>query len=312
MRTSESSSYRTMLQFLNHNTSRLQEAQVSVASGKKLSKASDNPSGVAPLLLAKTQLQSTDLFMKNSTAAQDRLKSQGTQLGQADSLLARAIELTVASGNGIYGAQERAGIADEIKDLKAEMLGLANSQMNGKYSYGGFADRTAPFVINPAYDPILDPRPVLYNGDNGVAELEIAPAEQMAVNFPGNAVFMGDENGDGAVDAGQVDIFATLTTLENALRANDQAGATGQLANLYQAQEQIGVYQAKTGNAANRLEHSLAEMEDLQIDLKAVISRYEDVDMAAAISQMAQQEQALQAAMDVTGRISKLSILDYF
>lgn len=311
MRTSQTSSYRTMLQFMNLNTARLQEAQVAVASGKKLSKSSDNPSGVAPMLLAKSQLKSADLFLKNSSAAQDSLKTQGTQLSQADSLLARAIELTVASGNGIYGASERAGLANEISDLKAEMLGVANSQVNGKYSYAGFRDKTVPFVTNPAYDPILDPRPVLYNGDNGVAQLEIAPAEQMAVNFPGNAVFLGDENGDGAVDAGQVDIFATLTTLENALRANDQAGATAQLDNLYSAQNQIGVYQTKTGNAANRLERSMAEIEDLQIDLKGVVSRYEDVDVAAAITQMAQQEQALQAAMSVTGRISKLSILDY-
>ncbi|NTV14070.1 MAG: flagellar hook-associated protein FlgL [Desulfobulbaceae bacterium] len=311
MRTSESSSYRTMLQFMTLNTRRLQEAQVAVASGKKLGKPSDNPAGVAPMLLAKTQLESTDLFIKNSAAAQDRLKTQGTQLSQADSLLARAIELTVAAGNGVYSAQERAGMANEIKDLRAEMLGVANSQMNGKYFYGGFLDKVAPFSINSAYDPILDPRSVLYDGDNGMAQLEIAPGEQMAVNFPGNAVFLGDENGDGAVDAGQVDIFATLSSLENALLNNDQAGTTAHLDDLYQAQHQIGIYQTKTGNAANRLERSLSDMEDLQIDLKGVVSRFEDVDVAAAITQMTQQEQALQAAMSVTGRISKLSILDY-
>lgn len=311
MRTAESSSYRTILQIMNQNTTRLQETQVAVASGKKLTKASDNPAGVSSLLLAKTQLKSADMFLKNSNAALYSLKSQDMQLGQADSLLARAIELTVAAGDGIYGANERAGMANEISDLKAEMMGLANSQVNGKYSYGGFRDRTVPFVTNPAYDPILDPRPVLYNGDNGVAMLEIAPAEQMGVNFPGNAVFLGDENGDGTVDAGQVDVFGVLTQLEEALRANNQSGATAQLGKLYQAQDQIGVYRSKTGTAESRLERSFSEMEDLQIDLKGVVSRYEDVDLAAAISKMAQEEQALQAAMSVTGRISKLSIFDY-
>jgi len=311
MRTSESSSYRTLLQFLNQNTSRLQAAQVSVASGKKLGKPSDNPAGVAPLLLAKTQLKGADQFIANSTAAQDSLKTQDTQLSQADSLLARAMEVTTAAGNGIYGANERAGLADEIKDIKAEMLAVGNSQMNGKYSYGGFKDNSPPFATNPAYDPITDPRPVLYNGDNGVKQLEIAPAEQMEVSFPGNAIFLGDQNGDGTVDAGQVDIFATLTNLESALRSNNQAGATAQMANLKQAQNQIGVYQAKTSNAANRLEQSISDMGDLQLDLKGVVSRFQDVDMASAITQMTQQEQALQAAMDVTGRISKLSILNY-
>ena len=311
MKTAQTSSYRSILQILNQNTTRLHETQVMVASGKKLRQPSDDPDGVAPSLQVKTQMKRAELFLKNNTAAQTRLKGQDTQLGQADSLLVRAIELTVANGDGIYGATERLGMANEISDLRAELLGVANSQVDGRYLYGGFQDRTAPFSVNPAYDPILDPRPVLYNGDNGVMQLEIAPAEQMGVSFPGNAVFLGDENGDGAVDPGRVDVFAVLTSLEERLRANDQAGATAVLDDLYAAQDQIGVYRSKTGTAAARLENSYGEVEDLQLELETLLSSYEDVDMAAAISKMAQQEQALEAAMSVTGRISKLNIFDY-
>jgi flagellar hook-associated protein 3 FlgL len=190
-------------------------------------------------------------------------------------------------------------------------MGLANGQMGGRYFYGGFQEQTAPFTVNPAYDPILDPRPVLYNGDNGAVQLEISPDEKMVVNFTGNAVFLGDENGDGAVDAGRVDVFAVLGSLEEALRANDQAGATAQLGNLYQAQEQIGYYRGKAGTVANRLERSVEDLRNVQLDLTGILSRYEDVDLATAITEMTQQEQALEAAMAVTGRIANLSILDY-
>jgi len=311
MKTTLSATYRTMLMFLNQNSSRLQAAQVSVATGKRLNKGSDDPATVGPLLSARAQLQSADTFISNSTATIDRLKSQDSQLGQADSLLSRAIELTVAAGNGIYGAPERAVMATEISDLKAEMLSLANSRMGDRYFYGGFQDRTPPFVINPGYDPVLDPRPVLYNGDQGVVELEVAPAERMVVNFTGDAVFLGDGDGDGAVDAGQVDIFNVLASLEEALLANDQVGASAQLDRLNTAQDQIGVYRGRTGAAISRLDRSHEEMLDIQLDLKGAISRYEDVDLAEAFSLMTQQEQALEAALSVTGRISKLSILDY-
>lgn len=311
MKTTLSSTYRSMLYFLNQNTSRLQQAQVAAGSGKKMLKGSDNPGEVGPLLGVRSQLKAADLFIRNSEVAQDRLRTQDTELGHADSLLARAIELTVAAGNGSYGPSERAGMASEIRDLKEGMFGLANAQLAGKYVYSGFQDQTPPFVVNPAYDPILDPRPVLYNGDQGQVRLEVAPDEKMVVNFTGDAVFLGDEDGDGLVDGGRVDIFAVLTSLEEALLANDQAGAAAQLDNLYAAQEQIGAYRAKTGSAANRLERSMDEMRDSQVDLEGVLSRYEDVDLAAVISEMAQHEQALEAAMSVTGRISKLSILDY-
>ena len=82
-------------------------------------------------------------------------------------------------------------------------------------------------------------------------------------------------------------------------------------AQLYSAQEQINTYIGKSAAAANRLDRTQEEMLDIQVDLKGMLSRYEDVDLAEAITMMSQQEQALQAAMSVTGRISKLSILDY-
>ncbi len=311
MRVTDSSTYRTLMQSMNRNSGRLQAAQIAAATGKKLQKASDNPAGVGPVLVARGQLQTAGLFLKNSAAAQDRLKAQDTELAQADNLLVRAIELTIAAGNGSYGRSEREAMANEIRDIKVEMLGGANGQMNGRYFYGGFQDRTPPFSVNPDYDPVLDPRPVLYNGDNGAVQLEIAPDEKMTVNFTGNAVFLGDEDGDGLVDAGRVDLFAVLTSLEEAMRANDQAGVTALVDDLYAAQEQIGVYQGKTGSALGRLDRSIEQMREIQVDLEEIISRYQDVDLVEAITDMTRQEQALQAAMGVTGRIAKLSILDY-
>ena len=48
-----------------------------------------------------------------------------------------------------------------------------------------------------------------------------------------------------------------------------------------------------------------------KIDLKAILSRYEDADAIEVFNDIVQQESAFQAALSVTGRVSQLSILDY-
>jgi len=311
MKATNATTYRSMLGFLNTTTSRLQTLQVAVATGRKLNTASDNPSGVAPTLLTRSRMSAATNHYELNLAALDRLKAQDTQMDQAENILNRAIELTVAAGNGTYGDYEREVMSTEMDDLRDSMLSLANGQMDGKYFFAGFNDLTPPFADNPAYDPLLDPRPVLYQGDYGRKELEISPSETETINFTGNAIFLGDDDNDGVTDPGRVDVFSVMASVAEAMRNNDSAGATAALNDLNSALEQISVNRSQMGVVANRLDRANENIQDIKIDLEEVLSRYQDADLIESITEMTQQEQALQAAMDVTGRLSKLSILDY-
>jgi flagellar hook-associated protein 3 FlgL len=51
--------------------------------------------------------------------------------------------------------------------------------------------------------------------------------------------------------------------------------------------------------------------EGVLIDLKQILSRYEDADAIEAFNAIVQQETAFQAALSVTSKVSQLSILDY-
>jgi flagellar hook-associated protein 3 FlgL len=102
-----------------------------------------------------------------------------------------------------------------------------------------------------------------------------------------------------------------MATIEEAMRNNDPVGTTAAMDDLNAALEQISVKRGQMGVAANRIDRANENILDVKIDLEEVLSRYQDADLIEAITEMTQQEQALQAAMDVTGRLSKLSILDY-
>ena len=311
MKVTNMSTYRTLLSHMDRTSSDLNQLRTTSITGKRLSRVSDDPSAVRPALLTRERLQGSERYLRTMDSALDRLKVQDTNLGQMENLLTRASELVVAAGNGAYNATDRLTMANEIKGLRESLLAVGNGQVEGKYVLSGYAEGTAPFRANPAYDPLLDPRPVLYDGDQGVVMLEVAPGEQIAANLNGQALLLGDADGDGSTDAGMVDVFAVLARVEEGLRANDQAGVTAELDSLKTALDQVSNYRSQLGNTGQRIEVGRETMADVQVDLQEILSRYEDTDLTATLTKMMQQEQALQVAMNVTGRISKLSIMDY-
>lgn len=65
------------------------------------------------------------------------------------------------------------------------------------------------------------------------------------------------------------------------------------------------------GNNAKRIETSREHLEGVKVDLLQILSRYEDVDIIDVITEITQTETALEAALNVTGRVSQLSIMKY-
>lgn len=122
---------------------------------------------------------------------------------------------------------------------------------------------------------------------------------------------------DGA--SGNIDLFSVLTRTEEAIRAgnvDNAAGAGGsisaQIDNLEIAANQNRGNRSTTGNRATRVDAAILLQEDAKIDLAAILSRYQDVDMIQVYNDIIQQENAFSSALNITGRVSQISILDYF
>lgn len=52
-------------------------------------------------------------------------------------------------------------------------------------------------------------------------------------------------------------------------------------------------------------------LEGVRIDLEQILSRYEDADILAVLTEIMQTETAFEGALKVTAQVSRLSILDY-
>jgi flagellar hook-associated protein 3 FlgL len=257
----------------------------------------------------------------------------------------RVKELSINSINGAMSSADMEVFADEVGHLRQELLDAANGMVDGKYIFSGYQENIKPFVPNPNYNPNpptdplnlnppYDPAdsstwPYIYQGDPNPTELEITPGERLQTNLTGNDLFMGISNNimqAGPIppavgypsDAGRVDIFSVLTRLEEALRAgniNDPAGPGGgvqaQMDDLDLAADQNRRLRSQLGNKANRVETAMVHQQDIRIDLHLILSRYQDADAIETFAEISKQETAFQAALSITAKISKISILDY-
>ena len=394
--------YRSLQSFLDKTSEKLQTLQLQAATGSRITRASDDPTAISPVLSARTQIQTSDRYIETIQTGLDRIDNMDGYFDSIENTMVRLKEISIATVNSAMSQEDLATYADEVRQLQESLLDDANAQVDGRYLFAGFDEKTQPFTRNPDYpnltpDPVpvsvlgagaaltdsvtlLDAAgnpiasadlplvvagegswtiasdaagydileftpeagfdgtatpvgytitdgtgtsapmsatayyhdsPVLYNGDYGDLEYEIAPNELISVNLPGNQLMLGDLDNDGITDADKVDIFALAASLEEALRAGDITAIEDLIDPLEQGANQLRAQRSLKGNVGSRLETALSHMEQVKIDMEEFRSRYEDADILETITSLQQQQESFQAALSVTGKVSELSILDY-
>ncbi|MFO7838880.1 MAG: flagellar hook-associated protein FlgL [Desulfosalsimonadaceae bacterium] len=309
--------YRTLSASLEDQSSRLYDLRQQSATGKKMNRPSDNPAAIRPLLNYRLRVDTTERYLNHISAAKGEMEVQDSSLDQVENIMASAKEATIAAKSGAANEQDRAAYADRIGQLFDELLQMANTRNSGKYIYAGYKESTAPFSVNTDYVPeAYDTEDastwaVSYQGDANAKSLEIAPEKRVQTSLTGNELFLGDADDNKAVDEDGTDLFSVLKNTEAAIRAGDEAAMEESLARLEQGADQVRRLRGRMGNNAWRIDRANQYMSDAAIELKEVISGYEDANILEVFTELTQQETAFKAALNVTSRVSKLSILDY-
>lgn len=294
MRATLTTTYRSLLANLTHSSTRLEDLRVQAATGKKVSKPSDDPSAIRPMLDTRGQIRASERFLRTLGTAGDRLNILDTHLERVENLMVRAKESLVYAGNGSLSQADLKTLGNQMRQMKEELLAVANANVDGKYLFSGFSEDVIPYPTGT---------PGEFDGDDNKIELEIGPGEKIAVNLTGSEVF-GDP-GTGK------DVWQLFDEMIAALEAGDSAAALAEMDNLDRAADHARGRRSLMGNLAQRVDNAQLNMEDMRIDMKAMLSRLEDADILETLTNMTMQETALKAALDITSRVSRLSILDY-
>src|SRR5437867_3215537 len=133
MRVSNNSITARLLQQVQDGRRKLAEVQERTASGKRINRPSDDPTGTGRLMTLNTNLEQNLQYQRNSDAAISDLTVTETSVGALSDVLQRARELAVQSANGAIGASERQQIALEVSQLITQATSIGNSRNGGRY-----------------------------------------------------------------------------------------------------------------------------------------------------------------------------------
>lgn len=190
--------------------SELSHTQLQVATGKRVVKPSDDPVASASILSLQQSRAQTERYQLNADAARARLSiEEGVLTGVTDQIH-RVRELAVYANNTHITNSDRESLAQELRQILDEVLGLANTtDNNNQYLFSGNQGATQPFSQTSGT--------FQYAGDGGQRLLQVGPSRRVADSDPGSEVFMnikngngtfrtqeGVHNGSGVIDAGSV------------------------------------------------------------------------------------------------------------
>lgn len=291
-----------MLNHLRNNLSRIDKIENQLSTTKRINRPSDDPVGVSYAMRYRSDLTANQQYQNNTDKALSWLDYMDTVVGQSVDVIQRANELAVKAANGTNTDQSLAAIASEIDELLAQLQEVANSQFNGQYVFNGQRTDKAPYPTDPPYNqpPTTDDQ-----FDKGRIEYELSPGVVISVNFHGGEIFGGED------DDPDTNIFNVLHNLSNALKAEDQQEIENNLGRMSKGLDRMLEGWANLGAKMNRVQLIDNRLKDNNINTQTLLSKTEDVDVAAAITQMKIAENVYQASLASGARIIQPSLLDF-
>lgn len=149
MRVTQGMIAKNSLRYINSSYGKLDKLQSQISSGKKITKASDDPIVAMKSLKYNTRLSQVEQYKSNVSQAYTWLENSEDNITEGIDVMGKVRDLVVQVKNGTNGGAELEATGVEIGQLKEQLIQIANTQVNGRYIFSGSNSDVAPIVKNP-------------------------------------------------------------------------------------------------------------------------------------------------------------------
>ena len=208
---------------LNATEKRISQLNQQITSGVRVNQASDDPRAIASILETQSEIDLTTQAQKNLQQASTVAATADGALASAASLLDQLRSLAAQGANTATSATTRLSLAQQVKAIEEQLVAIANTQVQGRYIFGGDDPATQPYTISAPANDLNDPAALF---DIGTPP---ADSESFHVTYT---------DGAGIVQNATVSVAATgtgisgstfVSQLNTALTASGVSGVTAQI-----------------------------------------------------------------------------------
>ena len=284
---------------------RLSKTQTQLSTTKQINKPSDAPDQAATITRLKSAIDRQNAYVSTINSVKDKLSQQETAASTATDVLTRLKELTIQAANDTYSGVDRKSIDLEVRQLRDQLLSLANTQdVNGNFIFSGSRVGKQAFATD-------ENGKLVYQGDQTVSATGVGDQSAVDINRSGTNPFDKivrlDENNKKMA----VGFFQVIDDLSAALQSNNSGDIKRAVGEMTTLQQGLSDSLASIGAATNKIDNQASLAEENVLRMKSTLSQVEDTDYTEAITKMNKDILALQAAQSSFAKIAQLNLFDY-
>lgn len=276
---------------------RLDTAQEQLATGKRINRPSDDPSGASAIFRLRTTQLQLEQFSGNIDAAKESLSVADTALESYQLALDRTRVLLARAASDPTLDKARTPIATELAGIIERVREVANTQYGDHYLFGGSRLNAPPYDLNgvPAATPATE------SSVQADPQGTLVPTSILAESF------LQDTSG------------TVIDTLKTALTAVQGTGnVSNDVSILHTAIDRLRAFTDLSGQARARVGESLNHATEIgqrhqqyQLAIEESAQRIESVDIAEAATALRESDNVLNAVLQAGSQFGRRTLIDF-
>lgn len=250
---------------LGITTNGLQKSTEKLSSGYKINRAADDAAGLSISEKMRNQIRGLNKASDNAQDGISLVQTAEGALNEVHSMLQRMSELAVQAANGTNATTDRTALNDEVQQLKTEIQRVGSTTQFNKMN-----------ILDGGFS--AGTKKALQVGANANQTISIAiSALKLVVG----------------------------SSLEDTLKISTATNAQSAITTVQSSIEKLSTLRSKLGAVQNRLEHTVANLDNISENTQSAESRIRDTDMAEEMVQYSKNNILQQAGQSMLAQANQ-------
>lgn len=250
---------------LGITTNGLQKSTEKLSSGYKINRAADDAAGLSISEKMRNQIRGLNKASDNAQDGISLVQTAEGALNEVHSMLQRMSELAVQASNGTNASQDRTALDNEVQQLKTEIVRVGTTTQFNK----------------------MDILTGEFSSNNGKT-LQVGANQDQVITI--------------AISA----LTSTIgSALENTVKVDTASAAQSSITIIQNSITNLSALRSKLGALQNRLEHTVANLDNISENTQSAESRIRDTDMAEEMVQYSKNNILQQAGQSMLAQANQ-------
>jgi flagellar hook-associated protein 3 FlgL len=290
---------------VNQLQSQINQNTEEVSSGLQINQPSDDPGDLVTLMQVRSELDSNNQVTNNLAEVMNTTQAGEQSLQTATQLMSQALSLATEGADTTETAEQRQDLAQQVSGILQQLVGLANTQVQGQYIFSGDQPQSPSYAIDPNSPTGVD---ALLTNPTATQQIADASGVTFPVSLTSQQIFDDQAAGGGPAPD---NVFNAVNSLLVNLQNNDQAGVATAVNSIQTASAYLNTQLAFYGSVQDRIQTAQTSASQQNTQLQTQLGQTQDADITQVAVELQQEQTQLTASLTAEGQLPHQSLFSF-